>query len=100
MRLIDADYLKNLPFERLIHTDFGETAIPMEEIDRAPTIDTTFKEVVAYECGQKSVKDNPYTCGNCRFLIFKDYEHHDGSCSITRLHRNFEDPCVHEEEMS
>lgn len=39
MRLIDADYLKNLPFERLIHTDFGETAIPIEEIDNAPTVE-------------------------------------------------------------
>lgn len=40
MRLIDADDLKNLPFERMIHTDFGETAIPIEEIDNAPTIMT------------------------------------------------------------
>lgn len=38
MRLIDADYLKNLPFERIIHTDFGDTAIPIEEIDNAPTV--------------------------------------------------------------
>lgn len=38
MRLIDADDLKNLPFERMIHTDFGETAIPIEEIDNAPTV--------------------------------------------------------------
>ena len=38
MRLIDADALKNLPFERMIHTDFGETAIPIEEIDMAPTV--------------------------------------------------------------
>lgn len=38
MRLIDADYIKNLPFERMIHTDFGDTAIPIEEIDNAPTV--------------------------------------------------------------
>lgn len=38
MRLIDADALKNLPFERMIHTDFGDTAVPIEEIDNAPTI--------------------------------------------------------------
>ena len=38
MRLIDADELKNLPFERMIHTDFGYTAVPIEEIDNAPTI--------------------------------------------------------------
>ncbi len=46
------------------------------------------------------VKDNFRTCGNCSHLIFKDYEHHEGTCSVTRLHRNFESPCVHEEEMS
>ena len=44
MRLIDADYFKNLPFERLIHTDFGDTAIPIEEIDNAPTIEAITNE--------------------------------------------------------
>lgn len=28
-------------------------------IDRCPTVDTTFREVVAYECGQKSVEERP-----------------------------------------
>lgn len=37
--LISRSYLKNLPFERVIHTDFGDTAIPIEEIDNAPTVD-------------------------------------------------------------
>lgn len=41
MRLIDADYLKNLPFEKMIHTDWGDTAVPIEEIDNAPTISPT-----------------------------------------------------------
>lgn len=45
MRLIDADYLKNLPFERLIHTDFGDTAIPIEEIDNAPTVESNIIEL-------------------------------------------------------
>lgn len=54
MRLIDADYLKNLPFERMIHTDFGETAISIEEINNAPTItldelDTYFKHLMDRE---------------------------------------------------
>lgn len=44
MRLIDADYLKNIPFERQIHTDFGDTAISIEEIDNTPTV--TIKEWV------------------------------------------------------
>lgn len=39
VRLIDANALKNLPFERMIHTDYGETAIPIEEIDNAPTVE-------------------------------------------------------------
>lgn len=38
MRPIDADALLNLPFERMIHTDFGDTAIPIEEIEMAPTV--------------------------------------------------------------
>ena len=37
--LISRSYLKNLPFERMIHTDFGETAIPIEEIDNAPPVE-------------------------------------------------------------
>lgn len=36
--LISRSYLINLPFERVIHTDFGDTAIPIEEIDNAPTV--------------------------------------------------------------
>jgi hypothetical protein len=39
MRLIDADEIKKLPFEKLIHTDFGDTCIPIEEIDYAPTVE-------------------------------------------------------------
>ena len=42
MRLIDADKLINLPFERLIHTDYGETAVPLEEIDNAPTVEVSY----------------------------------------------------------
>ena len=39
MRPIDADALMNLPFEKMIHTDFGDTAIPIEEIEMAPTVE-------------------------------------------------------------
>lgn len=38
MRLIDADALKNLPFERMFHTDCGDMTIPIEEINNAPTV--------------------------------------------------------------
>ena len=39
MRLIDADALKELPFHRLTHTDWGETCVSFEEIDNAPTVE-------------------------------------------------------------
>ena len=45
-------------------------------------------------------KDNPHRCGNCSYLILKDYDHQDGTCRITRQHRRFTDICLHEEEMS
>jgi hypothetical protein len=51
MRLIDADYLKNLPFERIIHTDFGDTAIPIEEIDNAPTVEPCYQTTSCLDCG-------------------------------------------------
>lgn len=46
MRLIDADYLKNLPFEKMIHTDWGDTAVPIEEIDNAPTVEITEEQAI------------------------------------------------------
>ena len=56
MRPIDADALLNLPFERMIHTDFGETAIPIEEIETAPTVnfslnlnDITEEDIVKFK---------------------------------------------------
>ena len=49
MRLIDADELINLPFERMIHTDFGDTAIPIEEIDNAPTVEPFEPDYVGAE---------------------------------------------------
>lgn len=41
-----------------------------------------------------------YICGDCTHLIFKDYKHLYGICSITGRDHNFEDKCDHEEEMS
>jgi hypothetical protein len=84
MRLIDADALKNELSDKdyITYTHEYGDAIPvdwiMSAIDSAPTVDTTFKEVVAYECGQKSVerptghwitesvKDCRYYCSECR----------------------------------
>ena len=51
MRMIDADKL----YPDCM-TKNGTLAISQSQIANAPTVDTTFKEVVAYECGQKSVE--------------------------------------------
>lgn len=56
MRLIDADALKNA-FSNMYREDYERWI--KEVIDNAPTVDTTFREVVAYECGQKSVEERP-----------------------------------------
>lgn len=50
--------------------------------------------------GECIVKFKENTCGACHHLIFRDYRHNEGLCNLTRLHRCFYDPCVHEEEMS
>lgn len=39
-------------------------------------------------------------CGKCRHLIFKDYKSMKGFCDLCRVDRNFEEPCIHEEEMT
>lgn len=36
--LISRKDLMSLPFERLIHTDFGETAVPVEEVEKASPV--------------------------------------------------------------
>lgn len=51
------------------------------------------------ECTVK-LKVNPHKCGNCKYLIFKDYRHGDGTCCITHRFKSFYDRCDHEEEMS
>ena len=45
-------------------------------------------------------QDNARTCGHCRCLIFRQYDNKRGFCRLLRIHRNFDDPCIHEEEMS
>ena len=70
MRLIDADALKEV-FAK--HEDRKGYLIGDWEdlIDDAPTIEPAFREVVAYECGQKSVERptghwvNGYKSFNC-----------------------------------
>ena len=45
-------------------------------------------------------KDDPYTCGNCTHLIFKNYKNCSGTCFYTHRIKSFYDRCEHEEEMS
>lgn len=65
MRLIDADVLlkaiadSGLVWETNDCIDVIELLAVKKIIDDAPTVDTTFKEVVAYECGQKAVEERP-----------------------------------------
>ena len=55
--LISRSYLKNLPFERMIHTDFGETAIPIEEIDNAPSVEPTFKPIATVNFDKEQLQE-------------------------------------------
>lgn len=97
MRLIDADYLKNLPFERIIHTDFGDTAIPIEEIDNAPTIiwcsETSdglpLMDLRPRPQGEWIVEKDVYC--RCPFCNFKDvkYSNYCPECGV-RLRRGEE----------
>lgn len=66
MRTIDADALKVQIHSRCDVCNDKDTAWCEhccsvndweDYIDNAPTVDTTFREVVAYECGQKSVEE-------------------------------------------
>ncbi len=65
MRPIDADALRKAvndffdnSFEGIVSNDLIKYAEAVDDyIDNAPTVDTTFREVVAYECGQKSVEE-------------------------------------------
>ena len=56
MRLIDADALMNLPFEKMIHTDYGDTCVPIEEIETAPTVEYPFYQE-AYQTGYEEGKN-------------------------------------------
>lgn len=77
------DFFDN-SFKGIVSSDLIKYAEAVDElIDNAPTVDTTFREVVAYECGQKSVEERPkgkwirtgsigngnahYTCSNCSY---------------------------------
>lgn len=58
------------------------------------------KQILNSIYGICASRDNTRTCGNCKHLIFKRYDEKRGYCRLVRIHRNFSDPCVHEEEMT
>jgi len=87
--LISRSYLKNLPFERMIHTDFGETAIPIEEIDNAPSVEPSLNldgitdeeiekfKIIWQRANSKGLlainEDKPQCdCNNCDFRKFTE----------------------------
>lgn len=91
MRLKDADeLLKAIANSGLIWKtneclDVIEVLAVKKIIDDAPTVDTTFRDVVAYECGQKSVEQRPkgkwiyeyddfYKCSLCGRGICTNWE--------------------------
>lgn len=71
--LISRSYLQNLPFERVIHTDFGETAIPIEEIDNAPTVEMPQGEWLAE--GKEYIQ-----CSHCKEWFKKRYLPYGNFC--------------------
>ena len=66
--------------------------IPVSEIDRF------YIPMLMKDDNPVKVKED--TCGACHHLIFKDHRHREGLCNLCRLHRCFDDRCVHEEEKS
>lgn len=67
--------------------------------DYSPRKYYTLDDLPDPDCTVK-FKDNVSTCGNCKHLIFKRYDEKRGYCRLVRIHRNFSDPCIHEEENS
>ena len=98
MRLIDADALHDaiLRDEKLDGNDVNWAVNRIiNYILNAPTIDTTFREVVAYECGQKSVEERPKGnekngkgCWNCQHCkrVNKELVGEEWRCDLTDLY--------------
>lgn len=65
-----------------------------------PLPDLTHKEAIE-EIRSIINKEYPLDtkCRYCKHLIFKDYEHMQGRCSITGIDHNFEDICDHIEDI-
>lgn len=86
----------NRPLPDLTHKE------AIEEIRSIILGNTTHAEKISPDDIKKldnTASSDIYTCYKCRHLTFKDYEHHEGRCSITGLDHKFEDKCDHIEDM-
>ena len=80
-------------FKGMVSSDLIKYAEAVDElIDNAPTVDTTFREVVAYECGQKSAEERPQGnkkngkgCWNCQHCkrVNKELVGEEWRCDLT-----------------
>lgn len=75
----------------------------LDRFDIKGSSDVTLSDVLI-KMHRKIEKYNHFSminsCGKCRHLIFKCYPMKRGFCDLMRIDRNFDDPCVHEEEKS
>lgn len=92
LQIVDVLKKHNRPLPDLTHKEAIEEIRSIVNKDYY-SLDDLPKEEVKVE-----LKDNPHKCGKCRYLIFKDYKHNSGTCTINRLERCFTDICVHEED--
>ena len=93
LQIVDVLKKHNRPISDITHKEAIEEIRSIVNKDYY-SLDDLPKEEVKVE-----LKDNPHKCGNCKYLIFKDYDHKDGTCRVTRVHRRFNDICVHGEEI-
>lgn len=87
LQIVDVLKKHNRPIPDITHKE------AIEEIRSIVLGNTTHAEKVTPD------SSDVYKCCRCMHLIFKDYEHHEGRCSITGLDHKFEDICDHMEEM-
>ena len=93
LQIVDVLKKHNRPLPDITHKEAIEEIRSIVNKDYYSLEDLPKEEVTV------EFKDNPHKCGNCKYLIFKDYDHKDGTCRVTRVHRRFNDLCVHEDEI-
>lgn len=89
LEIVDILKKHNRPLPDLTHKE------AIEEIRKIVSGDITYADAEKVTPDSSDV----YTCSRCTHLIFKDYEHHEGRCSITGSDHKFEDMCDHIEDI-